>query len=176
MATAKKTDELSSPVPMYRKLWSAKQQIGKVHKNAKNPHFKQSYADLNAVLDACEQILLDNGLMILQPVNDDVVITQIIDVDSGEKIESFMRLPALTNPQQLGSAISYYRRYSLVSLLTLASTDDDGAEAAKNIPQKKPAISETGFTKALTAIAEGRYTKEDLMTNYSLTTDQLAQL
>ncbi len=114
--------------------------------------------------------------MILQPVNDDVVITQIIDVDSGEKIESFMRLPALTNPQQLGSAISYYRRYSLVSLLTLASTDDDGAEAAKNIPQKKPAISETGFTKALTAIAEGRYTKEDLMTNYSLTTDQLAQL
>ncbi len=45
MATTKKTDELSSPVPMYRKLWSAKQQIGKVHKNAKNPHFKQSYAD-----------------------------------------------------------------------------------------------------------------------------------
>jgi hypothetical protein len=176
MATAKKTDELSSPVPMYRKLWSAKQQIGKVHKNAKNPHFKQSYADLNAVLDACEQILLDNGLMILQPVNDDVVITQIIDVDSGEKIESFMRLPALTNPQQLGSAISYYRRYSLVSLLTLAATDDDGAEAAKTMPQKKPVISETGFKKALDAIAEGRYTREALEENYTLTTDQLAQI
>lgn len=176
MATAKKTDELSSPVPMYRKLWSAKQQIGKVHKNAKNPHFKQSYADLNAVLDACEQILLDNGLMILQPVNDDVVITQIIDVDSGEKIESFMRLPALTNPQQLGSAISYYRRYSLVSLLTLASTDDDGAEAAKTMPQKKPAISDTGFKKALDAIAEGRYTKEALLENYTLTNEQNQQL
>jgi hypothetical protein len=176
MATVKKTDELSSPVPMYRKLWSAKQQIGKVHKNAKNPHFKQSYADLNAVLDACEQILLDNGLMILQPINDDMIITQIIDVDSGEKIESFMRLPALTNPQQLGSAISYYRRYSLISCLTLAATDDDGAEAAKNLPQKKPGISDIGFKKAIDAIVEGRYTKEALMDNYTLTKEQEAAL
>ena len=176
MATVKKTDELSSPVPMYRKLWSAKQQIGKVHKNAKNPHFKQSYADLNAVLDACEQILLDNGLMILQPINEDMVITQIIDVDSGGKIESFMRLPALANPQQLGSAISYYRRYSLISCLALAATDDDGAEAAKNVPQKKPGISEVGFKKALDAIAEGRYSREALEDNYTLTDEQKAQL
>jgi hypothetical protein len=170
MATVKKTDELSSPVPMYRKLWSAKQQIGKVHKNARSHHSK--YADLNAVLDACEQILLDNGLMILQPINDDMVVTQIIDVDSGEKIESFMRLPALTNPQQLGSAVSYYRRYSLISLLTLAATDDDGEQASKTIPQSKPGISETGFKKAVDAIAEGRYTKEALMDNYTLTKEQ----
>ena len=174
MATAKKTDELSSPVPMYRKLWTAKQQIGKVHKNARSHHSK--YADLNAVLDACEQILLDNGLMILQPINEDMVVTQIIDVDSGEKIESFMRLPAINNPQQLGSAISYYRRYSLVSCLTLAATDDDGAEASKTMPQAKPSISETGFQKAIVAIPEGRYSKEELMANYSLTKEQEAQL
>lgn len=174
MATAKKTDEQSSPVPMYRKLWSAKQQIGKVHKNARSHHSK--YADLNAVLDACEQILLDNGLMILQPINEDMVVTQIIDVDSGEKIESFMRLPAINNPQQLGSAISYYRRYSLVSCLTLAATDDDGVEASKTMPQSKPSISETGFQKAIVAISEGRYSKEELMANYSLTKEQEAQL
>ena len=176
MATVKKTDELSSPVPMYRKLWSAKQQIGKVHKNAKNPHFKQNYADLNAVLDACEQILLDNGLMILQPIKEDCVITQIIDVDSGECLESFMRLPALTNPQQMGSAISYYRRYTLLSVLTLAATDDDGADAAKHMPQQKPGISEQGFKKALDAITNGSYTAEQLRSNYSLTKEQEAQL
>lgn len=176
MATAKKTDELSSPVPMYRKLWTAKQQIGKVHKNARS-HISK-YADLNAVLDACEQILLDNGLMILQPINEDMVVTQIIDVDSGEKIESFMRLPAINNPQQLGSAISYYRRYSLVSCLTLAATDDDGAEASKTTaqPQAKPQLAEERFKNALIKIANKEYTVEELRANYSLTKDQEARL
>jgi len=176
MATTKKTEEQSSPVPMYRKLWNAKQQIGKVHKNAKSHHSK--YADLNAVLDACEQILLDNGLMILQPIKEDSVVTQIIDVDSGELIESFMRLPALTNPQQMGSAISYYRRYSLVSLLTLAATDDDGAEASKTmiVEKPKPQISADGFKNALQAIKDGTYTADQLRAIYSFTPEQEAQL
>jgi len=39
------------------KLWHAKQEIGKVYKNANNPHFKRSYADLNAILQTVEPIL-----------------------------------------------------------------------------------------------------------------------
>ena len=37
---------------IYQKLYEAKQEIGKVAKNAKNPHFKNTYADLNALIDA----------------------------------------------------------------------------------------------------------------------------
>lgn len=179
MATRKtQEEEISSPASLYMKLWRAKREIGKVHKNAKNPHFKQNYADLNAVLDACEGILLEHGLMILQPIKEDVVITQIVDIDSGEHIESFIRLPQLQNPQQLGSAISYYRRYTLISCLALASTDDDGAEAGKAIPKQieKPGLDAERFAGALKSIAEGKYTAEQLKKNYSLTLEQLSEL
>ena len=169
-----KEKESAAPVPMYRKLHNAKLAIGKVHKNAQSHHSR--YADLNAVLDACEHILLDNGLIIMQPIIDQMVYTKIIDVDSGEHVESMMKLPDLQNPQQLGSAISYYRRYTLTSILSLAATDDDGEQASKTIPQSKPGISETGFKKAVDAIAEGRYTKEALMDNYTLTKEQEAAL
>jgi hypothetical protein len=182
MATVKKEGELSSPVPMYRKLWTAKQQMGKIHKNSKAQHSK--YADLNAVLDACEQILLDNGLMILQPIQDPHIITQIIDVDSGERIESVMSIPpGVTNPQQIGSLISYYRRYSLISLLSMAATDDDGEAASKGekvtkIDQQKtkPPISDQGFKNALKAISENTFSVDELKSIYSLTPEQLSQL
>jgi len=45
---------------LYKKLHLAKQQIGKVAKNATNLHFKKSYADINALLIAVEPILLEN--------------------------------------------------------------------------------------------------------------------
>jgi hypothetical protein len=61
-------------------------------------------------------------------------------------------------------------------VLTLAATDDDGAEAGKHMPQQKPGISEQGFKKALDAITNGSYTAEQLRSNYSLTKEQEAQL
>jgi hypothetical protein len=53
---------------IYTKLHQAKQSIGKVAKNAKNPHFKNTYADLNALIEAVEPILLESGLILLQPL------------------------------------------------------------------------------------------------------------
>ena len=97
---------------IYEKLLNAKKSIGKVHKNAKNPHFKNNYADINALIEAVEPILLENGLVLLQPVLNGKVITRIVDVETGENVESIMELPTLTNPQQMGSAITYYRRYT----------------------------------------------------------------
>ena len=177
MSTTKK-EEAEAPVPMYKKLHTAKLAIGKVHKNAQSHHSK--YADLNAVLDACEHILLENGLIIMQPIIDQMVYTKIIDVDSGDHVESFMKLPDLQNPQQLGSAISYYRRYTLTSILSLASTDDDGKAAAKAIeeakPAAKPTLTDANFQKAIDAINEDRYTVDELKSTYSLTKDQESKL
>lgn len=114
-----------------KKLLEAKKEIGKVSKNAKNPHFKNTYADVNALIEAVEPILHTHGLLLLQPIIEGNVVTQIIDVESGQSVESSLPLPQGLNPQQLGSAVTYFRRYTLQSLLSLQATDDDGNDASK---------------------------------------------
>lgn len=163
-----------------RSLWSklhmAKMNIGKVAKNATNPHFKKTYADINALLETVEPILHENGLVLLQPVKDHIVFTQIIDVDSGDMVESWMQLPDISDPQKLLGAITYFRRGTLQSLLALQSVDDDGNSATVSVKAANPSLSEEQFKKALDAIAKGKYTVEQLKASYSLTKEQEAKL
>jgi hypothetical protein len=156
---------------LYLKLAEAKREVGKVSKNSINPHFKKTYADLNALIDAVEPILLEKGLLMLQPIQNGNVSTIIIDCESSESIESAIALPNLLDPQKLGSAITYFRRYTLQSLLSLQAEDDDANKASK-----KDTLSDERFTNALQAIADGKATKESLINNFSLTANQLAQL
>lgn len=127
---------------IYAKLLNAKRNIGKVKKTMKNGHFKNTYADINALLEVVEPVLLDNGLLLLQPIINNKVITQIIDVETGDKIESIIELDGNLNPQQRGSQITYYRRYSLQSALSLEVIDDDGNGASV---QQKPLMSEKQY-------------------------------
>ena len=92
--TRKQTEEVipEQPKGLFQKLHMAKQHIGKVAKNATNPHFKKTYADINALLETVEPILLANGLILLQPVKANLVFTQIIDIETGESIESCMEI------------------------------------------------------------------------------------
>jgi hypothetical protein len=161
---------------LWAKLHMAKMNIGKVAKNATNPHFKKSYADINALLETVEPILHENGLVLLQPVKDHIVFTQIIDIDSGDMIESWMQLPEITDPQKLLGAITYFRRGTLQSLLALQSVDDDGNSATATTKAANPSLSEDQFKKALDAIAKGKYTLEQLKSSYSLTKEQEAAL
>jgi hypothetical protein len=152
---------------IYQKLLDAKKQIGKVSKNAKNPHFKNNYADINALIEAVEPILLENGLILLQPIIDNKVVTQIIDVESGEKVESILTLDTNLNSQQQGSQITYFRRYTLQSVLSLQAEDDDANTASK--PQAKSKIDNARFEKALETIKQGTYTIEKLKASFELT-------
>ena len=171
----RQANEVQVTLSFHQKLHRAKLAIGKVTKNANNPHFKKSYADLNAIIEAVEPILLENGLLLLQPIQGNSVCTQIIDIDSGTMVESCMELPAGLNPQQQGSAITYYRRYTLQSTLSLQSVDDDGAAASKSTPTKPP-ISNDRLVEALKAIKAGTYSLEKLKDQFSLTKEQEAQL
>lgn len=178
MATVRKTpqaDEAKTALNIYQKLHLAKQSMGKVIKNATNPHLKRNYADINSIIDTVEPILLDCGLILMQPVRDDKVYTIIADVDSQDILESFMTLPPITDAQKLGGAITYFRRYTLVSLLSLQAVDDDGHEASR-APKAKPSLDAEKFAKALKAIADGRYSVDELKATYSLTKEQEAQL
>ncbi len=119
MATVRKqAAEQTAPeavtLNIYQKLHLAKQSMGKVIKNATNPHLKRNYADINSIIDTVEPILLDCGLLLVQPIKDDKVYTIIIDIESEEFLESFMPLPMITDAQKLGGAITYFKVTNLV--------------------------------------------------------------
>lgn len=122
---------------IYKKLFEAKKEIGKISKDSKNPFFKSYYLSLNGLIDAVDEVLRNNGLIMLQPIEDGKVKTQIFDIDEGRTsiIQSEMTLPNIQDPQKLGSAITYFRRYTLQSLLGLQAEDDDG-----NLASKKPIV------------------------------------
>lgn len=135
---------------IYTKLLAAKKQIGTVAKNAKNPHFKNTYADINALIEAVEPILLENGLVLLQPIKEGAQYTEIVDAESGEKIESYLLLPNIPDPQKLGSAVTYFRRYTLQSLLGLKAEDDDANLASKPQPTPQPKATPIATAQANT--------------------------
>ena len=163
-------DVLPKSESIYTKLWKAKQEIGKVTKGSNNPFFKSKYADLNAILEATEPILLKHGLILLQPILDGKVCTQIIDIENGDKIESSLVLPMITDPQKLIASITYYRRGSLQTLLSLQAVDDDGntaREAASKLffPQER-------FESGLAKVSNGELTTEQFknaLKGYELT-------
>ena len=152
-------DVLPKTETLYTKLWKAKQEIGKVTKGSNNPFFKSKYADLNALLEATEPILLKHGLIVLQPIKNGCVCTQIIDADSGDMVESILTLPIISDPQKLIASITYYRRGTLQSLLSLQAIDDDGNTAREAVKETKT-FPQDRFEAGLTKIQQGEITVE----------------
>jgi ERF superfamily len=116
-------------------LIAAKAQFNPIHKNKVNPHFKSKYATLDEILEAIAPALLANNLLLIQPtfVKDNLTVlkTILIHTESGEQLESELTIPAIADPQKLGAAMTYYRRFSVCSLLAIAPDDDDDGTTAK---------------------------------------------
>lgn len=122
---------------IYKAIEQAKSEIGVLSKDSTNPFYNSKYFDINQLLAHTEPILKKHGLMVMQPVRDGAVVTRVIHIESGEVEESGIPLPDLNDPQKIGSAITYYRRYTLQSLLALQAEDDDANHAAGKTPKKK---------------------------------------
>jgi len=116
-------------------LIAAKSQFKPIHKNKVNPHFKSKYATLDEILEAIAPALLVNNLLLIQPtiVKDHITVlrTILIHAESGEQLESELTIPVIADPQKLGAAMTYYRRFSICSLLAIAPDDDDDGTTAK---------------------------------------------
>jgi hypothetical protein len=165
-------EELVKVSGLYPKLHAAKQKIGKVVKNSTNPHFKNKYADINGLIETVEPVLLEQGLILLQPIIDNKVMTQIIDIETGDKIESVLTLDSNLNSQQQGSQITYYRRYTLQALLSLQAEDDDANSASATVKNTKPSIDQVRFENGLSQIEQGTLTPEAFkkaLSGYQLT-------
>jgi ERF superfamily len=115
-------------------LIQAKNGFSAIHKNRLNPHFKSKYASLDSILEAITQPLCDAGILLVQPTmirdKTTILITRLIHAESGESIESELIIPAQSDPQKLGAAMTYYRRFSLCAILAIAADDDDDGTAA----------------------------------------------
>jgi hypothetical protein len=114
--------------------------------NKVNPHFKNKYADLAAVLDAIRLPLAANKLSLTQTTEvreGGFVLVTTMRHASGQWIASEYPLPMGATPQQLGSALTYARRYSLSAIACIAADEDDDAEATRtngtvsSIPAKR---------------------------------------
>lgn len=123
-------------------LATAQGQFKPIKRESVNPFFKSRYADLSAIIDATREALSKNGLMVSQlvSVNDGVHVTTLLAHESGEWIrETLLMKPKADDPQSIGGAITYGRRYSLGGILGVASEDDDdGNQSSGKGDQKKP--------------------------------------
>jgi hypothetical protein len=117
---------------LYKKLAELKKEVGAISKDETNPFFKSKYFDINGLIEHLEPLFEKNGLLLLQPIKNNKVSTQIIDVETGEMIESVLDFELKTDPQKVGSEITYYRRYTLQSLLGIRAEDDDANKASGN--------------------------------------------
>lgn len=114
------------------------QSIGKLVKSADNPYFKSKYADLNSLFDTIKPKLKELGWILIQTVQNEVLHTELHHLRTDASIRSDMALlTAKPDMQQLGSAITYARRYSLLAMLNIETVDDDGNSASgKEAPNK----------------------------------------
>ena len=112
--------------------------VGKIRKDAKNPFFKSSYASLENILDGVTSVLVECKLNIMQfPTGENELIT-MLSHESGEYISSsYTMKPVKNDPQSVGSAITYQRRYAIGSILNLNIGDDDDGQSASKSNEKK---------------------------------------
>ena len=151
---------------LYTKLNKVKKEIGAISKESTNPFFKSKYFDINSLLKHVEPLLQKNGLLLLQPIYKGCVISEIIEIETGEKIQSGLQLPEMDDPQKLGSAVTYYRRYTLQSLLGLQAEDDDANTASQATKSQKQWVNQND--KIWNAAVDKGITLTELKKHYSI--------
>ena len=114
--------------------------VDPIKKLGENEHLKSTYADLTAVWAAIRSPLEECGLLVLQEPHPNargaMVTTPVFHVDSGEWRRSTLFIPARkADAQAFGSALTYCRRYGLMTVLGLLTTDDDGHAATLPPPE-----------------------------------------
>lgn len=149
---------------IYEKLSWVRDKVGFIEKKSSNPFFKNKYADINVVLETLNPVLSDVGIVFVQTPNvlgtgANVLTTRIINCENPEDfIEGHLPLVVAKNDmQQLGSAITYARRYALVSMFGLEALDDDGNVAVGNAkPQTKSQERRATIDRALEGLRKAK--------------------
>lgn len=135
--------------------------VGKIGKDAINPFFKKNYASLPHILTEIAEPLELSGLIITQFPDGHGLTTMLIHSESGEYLEATYEMPVAkqNDPQALGSAITYARRYAVSGILSLKIDDDDAGAAMKKVrnpePEKPWLDKGEGLNKAMEYLRTG---------------------
>lgn len=131
-------------------LAKAQGQMGKIGKDGKNGHFKSRYATLASVIEALKKPLSSHGLAFFQDcecTNSEsgggiVIVTTVLALaDTEEYISTSVKIPLVkATAHGIGSAITYGKRYTLMSICGVAPEEDDDGNATVEIetPQYPP--------------------------------------
>jgi hypothetical protein len=160
-----------STVEIGKALAGAFAEIDHATKNAANPHFKSTYANLAEVLDVVRGTFKRHGLAVVQlpgPMRTEngltvVGITTTIIHSSGEMMGTTMEMPVTATkegkitPHAVGSAITFGRRYALAAVAGITQEDDDGnagadIEDTTDIDSLRSEVTEATTTAALKAL------------------------
>lgn len=157
---------------VFTAIFKARARMEPAKKDAENDHFRSKYATLNSVLAACQPALESEGVLLMQfPVacekpNVIRLVTRLEHVESGEHIcctTDIPLQPQMQHPQGMGSAVTYARRYAIVSLLGIPTEDDDGNAAtwrAGDTQRVRRAMNKDAALARMWRLLEGRFAND----------------
>jgi len=150
---------------IYKALAKFQQEVPVIHKGTKG--YGYSYADLPAIFEVINPLLAKHGLGFTQLLGDAQITTLLFHFESGEEIESTMTIPddvklkGMNDFQVMGSAITYYRRYSLSAMLGLVTDKDIDAGGEQQPKQsKQPAPAKVDPKSAISTLSKASDLKE----------------
>jgi hypothetical protein len=121
--------------PFAKAFIAAQMATEAVKKASTNPAFKSRYADLAVVVEAVIPALNESGIAVIQSPSFDgdlVSVTTVLLHESGSSVTGTLSMrPTKMDPQGVGSAITYARRYALLAMAGAAPEDDDGQAASQ---------------------------------------------
>ena len=158
--------------------------VGRISKDAKNPFFKSNYATLPHIINEITEPLEKAGLILASFPDGDGMTTILAHAETGEYMLANYTLQSVrqNDPQAYGSAISFFRRYAISSILNLRISDDD-AEAAMKYVRQQPQVSApskvppteaqfAGIVQYLNGTPEQQKAAKEALKKYTLTKDQ----
>lgn len=121
---------------LFKALSATQAEIKPALKDGENPFFNSEYATLKSVWDTCREPLSKNGLSVIQlpcTLNGKPALRTILAHSSGQWLSEAIEInPSKADPQGIGSAITYFRRYGLSAAIGIHQEDDDGNKSSKS--------------------------------------------
>lgn len=130
---------------IYKKLLEFQKLGISIKKDKQNTHFKNDYASLNEVLDKVKGPLNELGVVIIQTPEPGRLETTLLDTEDDTSVVSNVPFINTVDMQKLGGAITYARRYALVSMLALEDEDNDGNDTHDTQKSVKTAQDTNSF-------------------------------
>ncbi len=176
--------EVGDVATIHAKVFKIQQMELSVSKNARNPHFKNKYADVNEVISVLKPALNEVGLVLTFTQVQDYLIACVADPETGASISyAYPSKSEATKAQDVGSGQTYGRRYWQVNYFNLEADDDDGNVASGvspvttvQVPKASPVTTTTVKPNLVGGSAHAEQLKKEYaagtLTKWSQVTDR----